>query len=107
MALTLGNPISSTSTAAVTSNQLAIKMAGQSLSTGIDANIDVVSYSMGKSLSDKHLILSKILNNMGYSKNAADVASTSLSSMAKTIADMLGTIAQATGNSDDNLSTRT
>lgn len=105
MSLTLGNPLGSTSASAVSFNQFDIKNSGKSLSTGLKANNDVVSDFIGKSLSDKHFILGKINVNMAYSKNAMNVAASSLSSMAKTIADMLATIAQATGNSDANLET--
>jgi hypothetical protein len=103
MSLTLGNPLGGTSAGAVTRNQFDIKNAGKSLSTGLKANNDVVSDFIGKSLSDKQFILSKINTNMAYSKNAMSVAATTLSNMAKTLADMLATIAQATGNSETNL----
>jgi hypothetical protein len=103
MTLTLGNPLGGVSSGAVSVNQFAIATAGKSLSTGKTANNDVVSDFLGKGLSDKHFILSKINGNMGYSKNALEVASSSLESMAKTLVDMLAVIAQST--SDTNLAT--
>lgn len=103
MTLTLGNPLGGVATGAVGVNQFAIATAGKSLSTGKTANNDVVSDFLGKGLNDKQFILSKINNNMGYSKNALNVASSSLDTIAKTLADMLAVVAQAT--SDTNIDT--
>jgi hypothetical protein len=100
MSLTLGNPLGGVAAGAVSFNQFAIKNAGRSLSTGRTADNDVVSDFLGKGLSDKYFILSKININMGYSKNALKVASAGLESIAKTLADMLAVVAQSTSGTN-------
>lgn len=103
--LTLTNPLTHAVAAAVGKSQFSVNVAGESLSTGKKANNDVVSAFLGSSLNDNVIVLNQINGNINYSIAALDTAENSLKNIANTLTEMLGVVAQATGNSDVNRAT--
>jgi len=100
--ITLRNPVVNSVPPAIAIGKKGVDENGRSLSTGLKANIDVVSSFLGNGLSDKAKVLSKVLESMGYSSNVLRVTEDSLASMATTLSDMLALSSQ-NGGSDTAL----
>jgi len=100
--LTLQNPVRHAVSSTISSNTLKVRNAGQSLSTGKKADINVVDQFLGNALSDTSSYLSSVIGSMSYSQNALKIASSGVNSMGETASEMLALIAQATGQSAEN-----
>ena len=96
--ITLRNPVVNSVPPAIAIGKRGVDENGRSLSTGLKANIDVVSSFLGNGLADKAKVLSKVLESMGYSSNVLRVTQDSLSSMAATLSSMLALATQDSGN---------
>jgi len=96
--ITLRNPVVNSVPPAIAIGKRGVNENGISLSTGLKANIDVVSSFLGNGLADKAKVLSKVLESMGYSSNVLRVTQDSLSSMAATLSSMLALATQDGGN---------
>mgnify|MGYP006053798583 CR=1 FL=1 len=96
--ITLRNPVVNSVPPAIAIGKKGVDENGRSLSTGLKANIDVVSSFLGNGLADKAKVLSKVLESMGYSSNVLRVTQDSLASMATTLSDMLALSSQNGGS---------
>jgi len=96
--ITLRNPVVNSVPPAIAIGKKGVDENGRSLSTGLKANIDVVSSFLGNGLADKAKVLSKVLESMGYSSNVLRVTQDSLASMATTLSDMLALASQNGGS---------
>jgi flagellin-like hook-associated protein FlgL len=96
--ITLRNPVVNSVPPAIAIGKKGVDENGRSLSTGLKANIDVVSSFLGNGLADKAKVLSKVLESMGYSANVLRVTQDSLASMATTLSDMLALSSQNGGS---------
>jgi flagellin-like hook-associated protein FlgL len=92
----------STSSNAIHNGQITLKKSAQSLTTGKNANVDVVSQRQGNSLNDQSFILKAVQKNLGYTSNVLSTSISSTETIVSNLLDMIGIVTQSQSGSDSN-----
>ena len=102
--ISIKNPFINSVANNITLGKKAISTYGASLSTGVNANNDVVSSFLGNNLADKSKILDTIYKGIGYGSNIIRTAEDGLNSIASTLVEMQG-IANSVNGSQTSIRT--